>query len=757
MMVRLGIAVLVFLSLSQAAFALRIEYSADRSAELTECDRSMYLNRRAEAQNCYRKLLNENDDARIKAEAARSLGDQRAANGFFQTAIADYPEDPAARARWGELFLQTHQSNEAVKLFQESLALDPEYAPALLGLAKVAVGRFESKAREWVAEALEISADDIEAHLLLARMDLEEGAVDTGAASLDTALEIAERRGVPPLEIYALKAAVDLLRDIEPSEWTERALAYNPNYGDAHAIPAYYYVITRRYREAIELYRQAVAIEPDLYSAHAELGVNLLRENKIAEAQRHLAAAYSGDPFNRPTVNTLRLIDSLDRFEVTRHGAAAEDGADASSGKPGVILRLHQDEAGVLEPFVLDLVYRSIDTFSERYGFELQEPVIVELYPDHDDFAVRTAGLPGIGLLGVTFGYLVAMDSPSGRAPGEFHWGTTLWHEMAHVFTLEATDHLVPRWFSEGVSVFEEWSTGPLPGRHIPPPVLQAIKDDKLLPIAELDRGFIRPSYDNQVIVSYMQAGLICEYIAANWGQEALRAMLADYKDGLDTAAAVERATGITAAQFDTRFDAFVESEFATVMANLDGWQRALQEANELVGSGAWSDASAAAQNAIDLYPDYVDQGSAYMILAKAQDELGEQGQALDTLLEYRRLGGSDPGALMQLAMWLDEADRDQEAIAALQDLILVAPINEDLHTRLGDWSLAGGDGAQALAAYQVLSAMSPHDQAALNFRLAKAYLQLEDRDRSREHLLYALEIAPHYREAQQLLLEIVR
>ncbi len=176
----------------------------------------------------------------------------------------------------------------------------------------------------------------------------------------------------------------------------------------------------------------------------------------------------------------------------------------------------------MLEPYVLDLVNRTIETYSKRYGFTLKQPVIVELYPDHDDFAVRIAGLPGIGLLGVTFGYLVAMDSPTGRADDTFHWGTTLWHEMAHVFTLEATNHLVPRWFSEGVSVYEEWSTGPLPGRHIPLPVFAAIKEDKFLPVAELDRGFIRPTYEAQVIVSYMQAGLICEYIAGRFGQEAL-------------------------------------------------------------------------------------------------------------------------------------------------------------------------------------------------------------------------------------------
>ena len=52
---------------------------------------------------------------------------------------------------------------------------------------------------------------------------------------------------------------------------------------------------------------------------------------------------------------------------------------------------------------------------------------------------------------------------------------------------------------------------------------------------------------------------------------------------------------------------------------------------------------------------------------------------------------------------------------------------------------------------------MQPHDQAAAHYRLAKAYFDLHERDKSREHLLYALEIAPHYREAQDLLLEIVR
>ena len=50
--------------------------------------------------------------------------------------------------------------------------------------------------------------------------------------------------------------------------------------------------------------------------------------------------------------------------------------------------------------------------------------------------------------------------------------------------------------------------------------------EDEFLPVSELDAGFIRPSYPNQVQVSYMQAGLICLFIEQRWGFERLAALL---------------------------------------------------------------------------------------------------------------------------------------------------------------------------------------------------------------------------------------
>jgi tetratricopeptide (TPR) repeat protein len=758
MTTRAAWAALAALCGASAAQALTIEYALDRPQALLTCDEQAYRGARAEAAACYRGLMAQSTDSRIKADAARAAGDVRAANAFFQTAVKEYPSDPALRARWGELFAATHQNNEAVRLFEEALEIDPKYAPAKIGLAKIAAAQYEEKTREWAAQVIDETPDQaLEAHLMVARAALEDGALDAGDEALDKALELAEDNDRSPLEIYALKASLDLLRGTTNSPWTQRALALNAGYGDAYAIPAHFYVITRRYREAITLLQKAVEIEPDLYAAHAELGVNLLRENKIDEAQQHLQIAYRGDPFSAPIVNTLRLIDSFDNFVVSQHPAKPAAPGSNAANNPGVILRLHKEEAAVLEPYVLDLVNRTIDAYSKRYGFELKEPVIVELYPDHDDFAVRIAGLPGIGLLGVTFGYLVAMDSPTGRADDSFHWGTTLWHEMAHVFTLEATNHLVPRWFSEGVSVYEEWSTGPLPGRHIPLPVFAAIKEDKFLPIAELDRGFIRPTYEAQVIVSYMQAGLICEYIAGRFGQEALERMLDEFRNGKDTAQAIQSALGISPGQFDESFAGYVDSQLGAVVAQLEPWQEKQVELQEAVQEGDWKAVAAKAAEAIELFPDYVDDGSPYIAKARAHRELEQTDLATSTLLEYRKRGGYDPDALIALARALGDAKRTAESIDVFEDVLMVAPLRAEVHREFGDRLIDANRPREALSEYQAFLAMNPQDLAEAHYRLAKTYVALEDRAKGREHLLYALEIAPHYREAQQLLLEVVR
>lgn len=744
-----GLSLAIIALMAQPTLAQSIDYDPRRASELRECDDHQHHGRVEQARACYSRLLS-SSNVIVEAEAAWALGDVQRANQVFRDAVQANERAVQPRLRWGRLFLQTHQYADAAQLLNEALRLAPDDPHAKLGLASVLAEQFEGQARPLVEEALKQDGALIEAHLLSARMSLEEGQFADAEQALERATEIATKQKLPPLEVYSLRAALELTRDRSPDAWVQRALDYNPRYGSVYEQLAHFQIMRRRYREATVLLRLAVEVQADLWSAHAELGSNLLRLGQIDEARSHLASAYSGDPYSPTTVNSLRLLDRIDEFEVS--AAPVAIGGETVE----VRTRLHRKEAAVLQPYAVDLARQAIETYSRRYGFKLREPVTIEMYPDHDDFAVRVAALPGIGLLGVTFGYLVAMDSPSGRATGDFHWGSTLWHELAHVFTLEATDHRVPRWLSEGISVFEEWRTGPTPGVAVPPDVITALREQRFLPVRELDSGFIRPSYPNQVQVSYVQAGLVCLFIEQRWGFDRLAALLRQFTGNVSTAAAVQATFKMAPEAFDKEFDKFARERFAPLLASIDEWERLHLAARKAIEAEQWNDAIEPARRAAQLYPEFVGPSSPNQMLAQALDKLGRRAEAIAALEAYRKAGGWDPSALRDLARWLDEAGRTQDATATLQALNYVDPLNADQHVRLGEHLLAAERAEESLREFSALLALDVLDQAPAHYGAARALRLMGDRAASRRHVLDALAIAPHYKPAQDFLLQTI-
>ena len=205
-------------------------------------------------------------------------------------------------------------------------------------------------------------------------------------------------------------------------------------------------------------------INPRDWDSMTLLGINLQRIGQEKEGTDVLEAAFKGDPFNVWAGNTLNL---LDRFTAASSNAFKT---------PHFKVKLHKKESAALKPYVTDLLEKAHKTLSAKYNFTPQGPFSFEMFPDHADFAVRAVGLPGLGALGVCFGKLFVMDSPSARKPDHFNWGSTLWHEFTHVITLQMTDHKIPRWFSEGLSVFEERKAYPGWGDDMKLEYLKAIK-----------------------------------------------------------------------------------------------------------------------------------------------------------------------------------------------------------------------------------------------------------------------------------------
>ena len=267
--------------------------------------------------------------------------------------------------------------------------------------------------------------------------------------------------------------------------------------GEPYARIAHHLEMHYRYQDAVDYYRKAIEADPRLWAAHSALGIELMRLGEEQEPYKELELSYENGYRDAATVNSLRLLDSYKNFVTIRDDET--------------ILKLNKSEADLLQPYIQAELHTILATYESKYHMKLPGPVQVEVYPNHDDFAVRTMGMPGLGALGVTFGRVIAMDSPSARKPGDFNWGSTLWHEMSHVFILTATNFRVPRWFTEGLAVHEEGERSPEWRNQPTPDMLVAIRDKKLLPVAMLDRGFVYPEYPAQVLVSYFQAGTICD------------------------------------------------------------------------------------------------------------------------------------------------------------------------------------------------------------------------------------------------------
>jgi tetratricopeptide (TPR) repeat protein len=672
-----------------------------------------------------------------RAESLWKLHEYDAANSAFRDLVKAHSKNPDYKVRWGRLFLERFNSAEAGKLFEEALEIKKDHAGALLGLALVAAEGFEAKAVEFAQQALDADPKLTEARVLLARLALEDNDPKRAAEEADKALAIAP----DALDAMAVHASIDWIEEKTGTTWIDRIIALNPHYGEAYALGAHFLILNRRYEEGIRFYRKAIEIEPDLWSAHSQLGINLMRLGFEEEAKAQLEDSYEHHFRDAATVNTLTLLDSYKNFITYRTG--------------NTILKLHKKEAELLRPYFEAEMKRALTTYEKKYGLKLDKPVQVEVYPDHEDFAVRTMGLPGLGALGVTFGYVVAMDSPSGRKAGTFHWATTMWHELSHVYVLTATNHRVPRWFTEGMAVYEETAASPEWGDRVDPQVIGALKRKKMLPVAELDRGFVHPTYPSQVVVSYFQAGRICGFIAQEWGYAKLLAMMHDFAGNAPTAEVIEKELGMRPEEFDKKFLAVLDSETKTVVDGFDNWRKGLKEVAALAKAGDYPQVIEKSDAIRDIYPDYVEPGNLYEFRADAYLALNNKAAAIKELERYARIGGRSPETLKKLATLLVEAGRPADAAAALDRLNYIDPIDEDLHHRLGDLWFAQNNLDGAIREYQAVLACKPIDPATSHFNLAKAYRRANRPDSARDELLLALEAAPGYRPAQKMLLEL--
>ena len=711
-------------------------WAAPASTTPEGCGELRKHGQRAEAATCY-EVLSRNRDAYQRAEGFWGLEQYDQANEAFRVAVAQPGSKAIYRVRWGLLLHERFNNKEAVDLFNEALQQDPASAQAYLGLALVSADGFDSKAGEYAAKALALDPKLVEAHELMANLALENSKTDEAVVEADRAISLSNEA----LEGMAVRAAVEVLADRSPDAWFGKIRAVNPSYGEGYALVGYHLVLNRRYEDGVVYYRKAIEADPKLWAARSQLGINLMRLGQEEEPLKQLEMSYNNGQRDAATVNSLRLLDSYKNFVVFRDDST--------------ILKLRKNEAELLKPYFEAELHKAIAIYEKKYRMKLPGPVQLEVYPDHEDFAVRTMGMPGLGALGVTFGEVVAMDSPSGRKPGDFNWGSTLWHEMSHVYILSATNHRVPRWFAEGLAVHEEGEASPEWSDRLTPEVVLAIRDKKLLPVAEMDRGFIFPEYPSQVVVSYFQAGSICDYIKQRWGDDKLLEMAHSFAALQTTPEVIKKDLQMSPEEFDGDYMVWLKKRVGETVANFDTWRADLKNLVALAKSNQNDAVVKAAPEVLRLYPEYVGDANAYEFLAAAELAKGDKKGALTTLTAYERMGGEGPDTLTKLASLEEESGQVKEAAGTLDRINYIYPETEGLHRHLGELWLAQGNYAGAVREYTAVLALKPLDSASAEFELAQAYFAAGEKDKAEESVLLALETAPGFRPAQKLLFQI--
>jgi tetratricopeptide (TPR) repeat protein len=699
------------------------------------------------------------------ARAERALGKLKEANGSFQQAANRAPRDPAINTAWGELFLQTEQNSEALKSFQAAVEVDERWTPALIGAARALMDDDPEQAVAVAQKALEINPSAVDAYVLLAGQATGADKRAEGRELLQKALAI----NPSSLDAHALLAAMAYVEDKQAVFDAEvaKALAISPKYGEIFRVAGQLAANNYRFDEAVALTRRALALDPTHPQALTDLGTHLLRTGDEPGARAALEQSFKLHPYSVVTFNLLGMMDKLATFETIQVG--------------DLTFRMPKDELPVLREYIVPLAQKALAEYSKRYEFMYKGPILIEVFNKHDDFAVRNVGLPGmVGALGACFGRVVTMDSPKALPPGSFQWEATLWHELAHVITIQMSNQRVPRWLTEGVSAFEEKRAKPEWARPNDVEFVTLLNRGETIKLKELNAAFANP---RTISLAYYQASLLVEHIVEQYGDAGLNKLVRAFATGVDSEGALKAALDTDFDKLQASFDQFADRRFANIKTGLmpgpkddelqgmpllalrayasenpDNYQAQMTLARALLKEEQVDEAVTAFERAATLVPVARGPNSPHAQLAQIALSRDDSARAIAELEKLVSVDFDNIAAARQLAMLLREAGvTDADRLRRVYERIAaIDPYDAEAHSTLGRLALQRNEPDVASREFRAVIALGPLDRAAALTDLAESYLKAGKRAEAKKETLAALEIAPSYERAQSLLLDLV-
>lgn len=669
----------------------------------------------------------------------------------------------------GELALEKHDFALAATAFEEGLKQLPDDPDLNCGLARA----HEIGDRKSMLAALEKALEANPRHVpsLLLRAD---HAID-GERYMDAEVDIAKILEVNPEQpdAWALRAVLAHLRNGAAAERfaRESALRTWPTNPRVDWRIGQKLSLKYRFAEGAARQRQALKFDPKYLPAKAQLASDLLRLGEDVEGWQLAQEVNKEDGYDVEAFNLVTLHDTMVKYATLKDD--------------DFTVRMTTHEAAVYGPQVLELLGRAKRVLIEKYGAELARPTYVDIFADPKDFAVRTFGLPDIpGFLGVCFGRVVTANSPASTASSSTNWQSVLWHEFCHVVTLQLTQNKMPRWLSEGISVYEERQANPAWGQRMTPVYREMILKKEagrggLTPVGVMSAAFLAPPTPEHLQFAYFQASLVVEFLIEKYGLQKLRAVLKDLREGTEISRALE--THIAPMEeIEKRFAAYAKDRARELGSELN-WEKPAaelfrpgaeaklrewsntrpnnywlesQRIRTLIDDKQWAEAKVALNSLLKRYPAPRGEESALRWLARVQRELGETAAERATLTKFAALDGEAPDAYLRLTE-LGIAERDWADVALnARRFLQINPLVAAPWRALAQAAAGTGDDVTAIRANRTLLQLDPANPAEVHFELARLLHRGGD-SAARREVLMALEEAPRHRAALNLLLDL--
>jgi len=486
------------------------------------------------------------NDGQIKApQDLRWLGRALHLTGYFQDAfdmlnqtLDQTPNDQQALAFLIELLMDKEDETQAGAVLGRLLKVNPNHMQGRIWAAHMDISSDNdyAAARKRIQAVLKSNAKHVSALQEEASALIHTEQYEAALVSLNRALTVNSR----DLKTLALVATChELLEQAkEARAVVKRALAVHPRAAVVYHTMAEYLVIHHRYRDAVDLERKAIELDPEYWPAVVGLGIGYSRLGDDERANQYLQLAFEHDSYNRRAYNMTALFYDGPAKKMTWHSVSP------------FRLRLDRKEAPVLEPLLVPFLEKAYEHHRTAYGYRPEKPLHIEIFPDPTTFSIRTTGFPRLGAHGVCFGHVVTAQSPSA---GNFNWGMVLWHELAHVWHIQMSDSRVPRWFTEGLAEHETTLQRPEWRREMDYELWEALNSGQLKGVAEFNTMFTQAKSFREIVLAYYFASKVVAFIDHKWGFEVFPRMLLAWGEKRPTEVVFKQVLGVDLATFDAQ------------------------------------------------------------------------------------------------------------------------------------------------------------------------------------------------------------